>query len=607
MREPNNNFASAVDLARLQFVLRGQPLSLASTYLLAAVTLGVMWSSVSHVVLASWAALFTVVTVLRASLWLLSRSAVFAARPLAFWRALFVLGCGLSGACWGLGGVVLQSSDPLPAMFLAIAIAGTAAGAITSLAADRWSAFALVLSCLVPFAVKEFLLGTPVDMAIGFVTLLFLFTIGGSVNRFHWHLSTMMAARAELQESQAAVSLLNERMKLAANAAEVGIYEWDLVTQAVNWDEQVYKMWDLDAAEGPATLAAWRSRIHPADLARTQERFGVIFKKDKDFDLEFRVVSRSGVVRDIRSRGFMERDAAGKPIKMVGLVMDVTELRRLDRMKQEFVSMVSHELRTPLTAIRGALGLLASNSIQPGDDSATLKSRQLIDLANRNAARLALLIDDILVMDKIESGKMRFELANHDLHDLLSQALVSNKTYADSLGVSFALRPASVPIVVFVDPNRFLQVITNLLSNAAKFSPRGKTVEVATTLQGSVHEGVNRSMVRVSVSDHGPGIPLEFQSKIFGKFCQSDSSDSRSKTGSGLGLAISKAITEAMKGTIGFTTLENSGTTFFLNFLVAANSAASAEQQLRMVAIDLTASLAHSDATAHDDRWSAAS
>jgi signal transduction histidine kinase len=226
----------------------------------------------------------------------------------------------------------------------------------------------------------------------------------------------MMAARAELQESQAAVSLLNERMKLAANAAEVGIYEWDLVTQAVNWDEQVYKMWDLDAAAGPATLAAWRSRIHPADLARTQERFGAIFQQDRDFDLEFRVVARNGVTRDIRSRGFMERDAAGKPIKMVGLVMDVTELRRLDRMKQEFVSMVSHELRTPLTAIRGALGLLAGNGIQLGDNGATLKSRQLIDLANRNAARLALLIDDILDMDKIESGKMRFELANHDLH-----------------------------------------------------------------------------------------------------------------------------------------------------------------------------------------------
>jgi signal transduction histidine kinase len=428
-----------------------------------------------------------------------------------------------------------------------------------------------------------------VELAIGFVTFLFLVTIAGSVNRFHWHLSSMMAARVELQNSQASVSALNERMKLAANAAKVGIYEWDLVTQDVNWDEQVFAMWDLNPADGPATLAAWRSRVHPSDLAQTEAKFATIFAKHKDFDLEFRVVSRSGVVSDIRSRGFLERDANGRPTKMVGLVMDVTELRRLDRMKQEFVSMVSHELRTPLTAIRGALGLLANGTFS-GAGVTTPKAQQLIDLADRNAARLALLIDDILDMDKIESGKMRFELANYDLQELLSHALLTNKTYAESLGVTIVLQSSATPVFVFVDPNRFLQVMTNLLSNAAKFSPRGQSVEVSTSPHGDAKDGASGKNVRVSVRDYGPGIPLEFQSKIFGKFCQSDSSDSRNNMGSGLGLAISKAITEAMSGTIGFVTIENMGTSFFLDFPIASNVMLEADQQLRMVSIDLAAS-----------------
>lgn len=596
MRDTNDNLAPAVDLARLQFLLRGQPLSLASTFLLGTVAVGVLWSSVPRFLLTSWAMVFTLVTVLRGCLWALTQSTVFTKRPPEFWRILFIVGCGLSGMSWGLAGVLFQSSDPLHELFIAIVIAGTAAGAITSLASDRWAAFALVLPCLVPFAIKQLLLGTPVDLAIGFVTVLFLITIAGSVNRFHWHLSSMMAARVELQNSQASVSALNERMKLAASAAQVGIYEWDLVTQEVNWDEQVFAMWDLNPADGPATLAAWRSRVHPTDLAQTEAKFASIFATDKEFDLEFRVVSRSGVVRDIRSRGFLERNANGRPTKMVGLVMDVTELRRLDRMKQEFVSMVSHELRTPLTAIRGALGLLASMDALAGAGVNAPKAQQLIDLADRNSARLSLLIDDILDMDKIESGKMRFEMANHDLRELLSHALVTNKTYAENLGVTITLQSA-LSVAVYVDPNRFLQVMANLLSNAAKFSPPERSVEVFANVHGDV-SNTNGMMVRISVRDYGPGIPLEFQPSVFGKFCQSDSSDSRSKMGSGLGLAIAKAITEAMNGSIGFVTVPNVGTSFYLDFPIATQVALESEQQLRMISIDLAASRAQSGVSA---------
>jgi signal transduction histidine kinase len=171
--------------------------------------------------------------------------------------------------------------------------------------------------------------------------------------------------------------------------------------------------------------------------------------------------------------------------------------------------------------------------------------------------------------------------------------------------VTITLQSSVTPVHVFVDPNRFLQVMSNLLSNAAKFSPQGQSVEVFSSVHGEV-TGSAGTKVRVSVRDHGPGIPLQFQSKIFGKFCQSDSSDSRSKTGSGLGLAISKAITEAMNGSIGFATVENVGTSFFLDFPIAKNTELDADQQLRMVSIDLAASRSPAGEAADAKQWSEA-
>lgn len=555
MRESQSERTFAVDGARLQFVLRGQPVSLASTFSLGLITVALMWSSVPHSVLIGWLAVLLIVTAMRATLWILTRSSYFSRQPIAFWRALFISGCALSGSCWGAASLLFETSDPLLTTFMAVVIAGTAAGSVTSLASDRWAAFALVLPCVLPFIITRMLSDSYVDMAIGFVALLFLATIGGSVYRFHTQLSLMMTARAELQLSQAEMAILNERMKLAANSAKVGFYEWNLVTSHAEWDAQVYALLDLDPAAGPATLDAWRARIHPADLSDVQSRFDVLLKNGREFDVEFRVVSRDHVVRDIRSRGIIERNDKGKLTKMVGLVMDVTELRRLDRMKQEFISIVSHELRTPLTSIRGALGLLSSNSVNAD------KGRQLVELANRNAERLSLLIDDILDMDKIESGEMRFDIGSRNLHDLVSQAIATNMPYAERLGVTIKQHPNPMHLHILVDSNRFLQVMTNLLSNAAKYSPPGQAVEVTTHIEGN--------NARVSVRDHGPGIPSEFHSKLFGKFCQGDSSDSRVKPGSGLGLAISKAIIETMQGSIGFTTAPNEGTTFYFDLPVA--------------------------------------
>ncbi|WP_431095379.1 PAS domain S-box protein [Polaromonas aquatica] len=241
----------------------------------------------------------------------------------------------------------------------------------------------------------------------------------------------------------------------------------------------------------------------------------------------------------------------GKVIGFYTLANDVTELKRIDRMKSEFVSTVSHELRTPLTSIRGSLGLISGGVAGQLPD--TVKT--LVGIAKTNCERLIRLINDILDIEKIESGKMTLDFQVVELEPLLAQALAANEGYGAAKNVHLRLDFPDEELQVRVDSDRLTQVVTNLLSNAMKFSPEGGTVDIQ----------VSRSDagIRVEVRDHGPGIPEEFRNRIFQKFSQADSSDTRQKGGTGLGLNISRAIIERLGGSIGFHTEAGAGTTFF--------------------------------------------
>jgi PAS domain S-box-containing protein len=243
----------------------------------------------------------------------------------------------------------------------------------------------------------------------------------------------------------------------------------------------------------------------------------------------------------------------GKVIGFYSLATDITELKRIDRLKTEFVSTVSHELRTPLTSIRSSLGLVAGGIAGKMPDAAM----KLIDIAKNNCERLIRLINDILDIEKIESGKMQLDLQPMALMPLLEQAIAANEGYGLANNVSLTLQcdEPALQVKVKGEADRLTQVVTNLLSNALKFSPPGGTVEVHVAKAGLG--------VRVEVRDHGPGIPEEFRTRIFQKFSQADSSDTRQKSGTGLGLNISRALVERMGGSIGFETRLGEGTTFF--------------------------------------------
>ncbi|MFI3185678.1 MAG: PAS domain S-box protein [Methylococcaceae bacterium] len=239
----------------------------------------------------------------------------------------------------------------------------------------------------------------------------------------------------------------------------------------------------------------------------------------------------------------------GQPL-FIGLVRDITERKRVELMKTEFVSTVSHELRTPLTAINGALGLIVGGALGEMPEQAKL----MLDIAYKNSKRLSLLINDLLDMEKLAAGKMKLDLQAQLLMPLIEETLESVRAYGEKYQVSFKLSERADNVQVRVDSGRLQQVLSNFLSNAAKFSPTGAEVEVAVRLR--------RNVVQVEVIDHGPGIPAKFRSSIFQKFSQADSADNRQKGGTGLGLAISKELIERMNGLIGFDSEEGLGARF---------------------------------------------
>ena len=236
--------------------------------------------------------------------------------------------------------------------------------------------------------------------------------------------------------------------------------------------------------------------------------------------------------------------------RLLIMLHDITERLEQDQLQADFISMVSHELRSPLTSIKGSMGLLlskAAGELPP-------KAEGLLEIAHRNADRLVLIINDILDIEKISSGRLDFEMETADLSELIAESLRANAMAHQRFGLQIKCRGVDTSTFIETDANRIIQVLTNLMSNAAKFSKPGGVVEISVTK--------NEEVVSVSVRDEGMGIATEDQHKIFQRFADMANSDRASKGGTGLGLSICKAIVEGLGGTINFVSEEGRGTTF---------------------------------------------
>ena len=269
--------------------------------------------------------------------------------------------------------------------------------------------------------------------------------------------------------------------------------------------------------------------------------------------LETVLLARGGeAVPVMISVGAMEEND-GRARSYVIVAADIGERLRHEQQKDEFVTMVHHEVRAPLTAVRGAIGLLEGGVVGELGE----RGQELVKIALRNSERMGRLVNDILVSRKLDSGRMDFRFEKVEMMLLIEQAIDSTSAYATSHEVRFELEEGVPGAMVRVDPDRMIQVLTNVLSNAVHFSPIDGVVIVKASRRDLI--------LRVAVSDSGPGIPEDFRDQVFEAFARGEHEDWRDRSGSGLGMSISKGIIEELGGTISFETEFGIGTTFLID------------------------------------------
>ncbi|MCK0533109.1 GAF domain-containing sensor histidine kinase [Sphingobium agri] len=338
-------------------------------------------------------------------------------------------------------------------------------------------------------------------------------------------------------------------LKLTVENVSGGVAVVDRDLRLMLWNQAFVDLFDYapDSVTGGRDardlirLTAQRGELGPGDPDQIVTGFVESIRTSDSRRLE--IQRRNGRILDIRRESI-------RGGRFIMTARDVTQERQISRLKDELVSTVSHELRTPLTAISGALGLMAGGAAGELPD----RAKQLVAIGSKNAERLIHLVNDLLDMDKLQSGKLVFHFEGRELGLLLTEAIEQIEPYAERFGVRLAFERPTDAVVAKVDSNRLCQVMTNLLSNACKFSPSGGTVRVSLQRAGdSAH---------ISVADEGPGISPEFRARLFKRFEQEDGAHQQGHAGTGLGLAISKAIVEAHGGSITLDPETEKGATF---------------------------------------------
>jgi PAS domain S-box-containing protein len=355
-----------------------------------------------------------------------------------------------------------------------------------------------------------------------------------------------VAFAVDRTRAEAEVRRSEERLRFALDAALMGTWDWDLRTNTVVWSENLARIHGLPPGTFDGTFASYEREIHPDDRSKVFASVQRALAEGVPHDVEYRIVAPDGTVRWVEGKGRVEYEN-GTPVRMSGVCVIVTrrkeaELARLaaaeeaSRAKDEFLAVLSHELRTPLNAIMGWAQLLPQDGLPQG------RVRQAIEVIGRNARLQAQLIEDILDVSRIITGKMDLERRPVTVEQLVASAVAAVLPAADAkrIVVSQDVRPGLPPLEG--DPRRLQQVLGNLLSNAVKFTPA----------EGSVQVGARADAngVVITIRDSGAGIDPEFLPFVFERFRQADTRTTRHHGGLGLGLAIARHIVEQHGGII---------------------------------------------------------
>jgi PAS domain S-box-containing protein len=536
-----------------KLLFNAMPLSIMATVINACILVFVQWNVVAHELLVGWLVILLLVTLYRgvlAYLYNVKKEQNYTNERWAYW---FIVGVILISFVWASAAIWLfPESDVGHQMFMVIVLAGMCAGASTSLSFFRVTIVVFLVVVLTPLAIQFLLIGDKLSVSMGFMTVLFFFIVLASSIRIYLNTKQNISLRIDADLREKALQQSEEKYRLIFDSAPLGVVHYDAAGVITNFNEQFTHIVgeDKDRFINFSLLNDTHDpKLRQAILKTFRGKYGQYEGKSNslggDKDKDIRLYCR-GIQTD-------EGGVDGG----VAIMEDVTEEKKVERLKSEFVSTVSHELRTPLTAIRGAVGLLNEGVAGKLSNEA----RKLTEISEVNTNRLLMLIDDILDISKIELGELSFDFHLIDVRGFLEEVVRVMETYAKQHNVKLVLKRYCSDVYVNADHDRLMQVMYNLISNAVKFSPPDSKVIVS---MACPDEGV-----RISVADSGPGIPEEFQDIIFNRFTQYDSSDSKRTGGTGLGLNIAKALVEKHNGEIGFNTGED-GTTFY--FILPAQS-----------------------------------
>ncbi len=343
-----------------------------------------------------------------------------------------------------------------------------------------------------------------------------------------------------------------QRFALAAAASHDGVWDWNLETGRLWISEQCAALFGVEAGECEHPAAVWFDRIDEDDRPRVQAAVDDhVAGRTSILDVDYRIRADADTTRWISTRGLAVREEGELAHRVVGSHSDVTQTREMERLKNQFVAAISHELRTPLTAIMGALALAVDG--RAGELSPDLD--HLLRLARRNGDRLLQLVNDILDSQRLAERRVSYMTEDLDLVPLCARTLEECQGFATPANVELRFEAAVDHAWVETDPARVAQVVTNLVSNAVKFSPPEGVV--------ALRVDKRNGRARVEVRDRGPGIPNDELDRIFERFVKASSKATQNKPGAGLGLTISKAIIEALGGQIGVRSDPGVGATFY--------------------------------------------